>query len=235
MALHKLALRTGSLALLVLTLNAAPASADVRVSIHDGVVTIAAKDATLRQILAEWARVGQTRFVDVERLTGGPMSIELTNVPERQALDILLRSITGYMLVPRPTVIANASQFDRILVIPGAAQPRSQVAASSAPAPIVQTRFQLPPATQAPEDSFPGAPPMGAGFDGSRQPLVTPAGGPPMPGSMDATRTMPGPAPATNTPVMPFGASTPGVVVQPPQQSQPGQPQPPGPPGLPGR
>ena len=35
----------------------------------DGRVTISAKDATIRQILAEWARVGQTRFVNAERVS----------------------------------------------------------------------------------------------------------------------------------------------------------------------
>ena len=49
-----------------------------------------AKDATVRQILAEWARVGQTKIVNVERIPGGPLTLELNNVPEAQALDILL-------------------------------------------------------------------------------------------------------------------------------------------------
>ena len=62
---------------------------------HDGRVTVVAKDATVRQILTEWARVGQTKIVNVERIPGGPISIELTDVPEAQALDVLLRSVSG--------------------------------------------------------------------------------------------------------------------------------------------
>ena len=38
----------------------------------------------MRQILAEWARVGQTRIVNVERIPGGPMTIEL-NERDRSA------------------------------------------------------------------------------------------------------------------------------------------------------
>ena len=57
---------------------------------QDGRVSIVAKDATVRQILTEWARVGQTKIVNVERIPGGPMTIELTNVPEAHALEILL-------------------------------------------------------------------------------------------------------------------------------------------------
>ena len=58
---------------------------------QNGRVSLVAKDATVRQILAEWARVGQTKIVNVERVPGGPVTLELTNVPEAQALDVLLR------------------------------------------------------------------------------------------------------------------------------------------------
>ena len=50
------------------------AFADVRISIRDGRVTLAAKDATVRQILTEWARVGRTQIVNVERISGGPVT-----------------------------------------------------------------------------------------------------------------------------------------------------------------
>ena len=48
------------------------ASADVRVTMQNGRVSIVAKDATVRQILMEWARVGQTKIVNVDRVPGGP-------------------------------------------------------------------------------------------------------------------------------------------------------------------
>ena len=68
---------------------------------QDGRVSIVAKDATVRQILAEWARVGQTNIVNVDRVPGGPLTLELTNVPEAQALEVLLRSLSGYITAPR--------------------------------------------------------------------------------------------------------------------------------------
>jgi len=43
---------------------------------------------------------GQTRIVNVDRLSGPPVSIELTNVPEAQALDTLLRAVSGYLAAP---------------------------------------------------------------------------------------------------------------------------------------
>src|SRR5262250_3627806 len=80
---------------------ASTASADVQVTMHNGQVSIVAKDATLRQIMTEWARVGQTKVVNVERIPGGPLTLELRDIPEAQALDMLLRSVSCYMAAPR--------------------------------------------------------------------------------------------------------------------------------------
>src|SRR5947199_273211 len=120
-----LALGTFTLAFAVAA--SSTASADVRLTIQDGRVSLVAKDATLRQILAEWARVGQTKIVNAERVPGGPVTLQLTNVPEEQALATLLRSLTGYVAAPRPTDAGNLSQFDRIVVVPTiAAAPAAQ-------------------------------------------------------------------------------------------------------------
>jgi uncharacterized protein YqeY len=81
-------------------------------------VSLSAKNATVGQILAEWARVGQTKIVNAERVSGGPMTLELTNVPEAEAIEILLRSAGGFLLAPRQVETANASRFDRILILP---------------------------------------------------------------------------------------------------------------------
>src|SRR5437870_11953554 len=91
------------------------AFADVQITMQNGRVSIVAKDATLRQILTEWARVGQTTIVNVERIPGGPVSLELNDVAEGQALEILLRPISGYITAPRPVEAANLSRFDRII------------------------------------------------------------------------------------------------------------------------
>ena len=73
----------------------APAHAQVLITIHDSRVSLVAKDATLGQILAEWAKVGETMFVNSERIPGGPLTLQLTDVPEAEALDILLRVVSG--------------------------------------------------------------------------------------------------------------------------------------------
>src|SRR5215468_9138110 len=102
-----------------LALTARSAAAEVHVTIDPGGrVTVSAKNATVGQILAEWARVGQTKIVNPERAGGGVLTIELTNVPEVEAIETILRSAGGYVLAPRRAEMANASLYDRILILP---------------------------------------------------------------------------------------------------------------------
>src|SRR5258708_2013069 len=118
-----------------LLLSSSSASAEVALTIQDGRVTLVAKDATLRQILTEWARVGQTKIVNAERVPGGPLTLQLTNVPEEQALETLLRPLSGYVAAPRAAGGANLSRFDRILVMPTPAAPPPAVSASATTSP----------------------------------------------------------------------------------------------------
>ena len=46
------------------------ASADVQLTIQNGRVSLVAKDATVRQILTEWARVGDTKIVNIGARAG---------------------------------------------------------------------------------------------------------------------------------------------------------------------
>jgi hypothetical protein len=105
-------------ALLLLSWLASPSWAGgLTLSLRDGLVSLDAQDVTVGQILTEWARVGKTRIINVERITGGPITLKLEDVPERQALDVVLRSIPGYVAVPRATPVADASLYDRILIM----------------------------------------------------------------------------------------------------------------------
>jgi hypothetical protein len=152
------------------------ARADVQLSIRDGRVTLVAKDATLRQILTEWARVGKTTVINVERIPGGPLTLELRDVPEGEALDILLRNLSGYMAAPRTSPSADGSVYASIAVMPTVAAPVSRAASAAQmpapftpPAPFTQNdddenaaallRNGLPQPPRAPTfTTFPGAP-----------------------------------------------------------------------------
>jgi hypothetical protein len=234
----------------IVLLAASTASADVKLTMQNGRVSIAAKDATVRQILTEWARVGQTKIVNIERIPGGPVTIELTNVPESQALDVLLRALSGYITALRPVDTINLSQFDRIIIMPTLASARP--APSSAPQPPVFQQApqfnQQPiagddePDDQRPTPAAPMPPNRGPVFNTFPQPqVVNPQTGAPggFPGQPQVTggvaqQGAPGQTPTNSAvPTAPFGGvAVPGMVAPapPPQpgQLQPGQIQQPG-------
>ena len=87
-------------ALLLIPALRADAQQPVSVQFSAGRVTGRAERAD-QTILEEWARLGGATIVNGERVAGAPVTLELTNVPERQALDVILRSVAGYMLAPR--------------------------------------------------------------------------------------------------------------------------------------
>jgi hypothetical protein len=136
-----------------ITLAAVPrASAEVRLTMQNGRVSLVAKDATVRQILAEWARVGQTTIVNIDRVPGGPVTLELTDLPEARALDVLLRALSGYITAPRAVDAPNLSQFDRIIVMPTLAAARPATASTPPPPVFQQTPAYTPPAPAAVDD-----------------------------------------------------------------------------------
>jgi hypothetical protein len=225
-----------SFTLLALAAFTPAASADVQVSIHDGRVTIVAKDATVRQILTEWARVGRTKIVNAERIPGGPLTIEMKDVPELDALDVLLRTLSGYMASPRAAETPDASQFEAIVVMPTMAAPPSR-AASATSAPFAPPSG-FPPVDDDQGPPQPGQPPRGPIFNTFPQPQVAPPqqrqnvpalrpgiqqplpDSGPQPGQPPIV--FPQPVAPSAQPTSPFGAvSTPGMIAQPAQQ--PGQ------------
>src|SRR5687767_4173857 len=144
---------------LVLSAPAAEAR-ELSLTIANGRVTLIAHDATVRQILDEWARVGQTRIVNGDKLLGTPMTLELRDVPEAQALDTVLRSAAGYLVAARSAGSVGASFFDRIMILPTSRAP----AVTSAP-PAQFNRAQPAPQPVMPvvddDQPEPGAPPPG--------------------------------------------------------------------------
>jgi hypothetical protein len=118
---------------------ASPALAgDLVLTFKGGRVTVNATDASLREILAEWARQGQTRVVGLEKVTGAPMTLVLNDVTEKQALEVLLRSLAGYIAAPRPAGAAGTSFYDRLVLLPTSV-------ASTAPPSTRPTAFAPPP------------------------------------------------------------------------------------------
>ena len=115
---------------------AAPAAADLELSFDAGRVTVVASDVPLAAVLAAWEQVGHTRFVAADSLPARPVSVHMANVPEREALRVLLRAAGGYIATPRagaPTAgQAGRSAFAQVLIMPPG-RPRASAGAGSAP------------------------------------------------------------------------------------------------------
>jgi hypothetical protein len=210
----------------LLCVPAIPAAAgELRLSIANGRVTIVAQDVTIRQILDEWGRVGQTKIVGAERLTGPAVTLELQDVPEGRALESLLRSASGYIAKPRSGTV-GASSYDRILIMPTSRPP----AMSAAPPPFNNPRQQpqivmpnvvvdddgepngiVPPGMPPVPQQFPGQPPMQPGMQ---------------PGQTTPTLTRPGmlPAPPPNVPGNPYQTNPQQPIIRPPGVPGPGGP-----------
>ena len=144
---------------------------ELSVKIANGRATIIAKDVPIRQILAEWGRVGDTKIVHGEKMVGGPVTLELIDVPEKEALDILLRTAAGYIAAPRPANLVGASQFDRVIVL-ATSRPPAANASMTPPAfgrPGVQQIMQPPPDDDDGEPGDQGMPPPVMGPNGPIQ------------------------------------------------------------------
>ena len=116
---------------------AGPAAAQaVKIEFSGGRVTVVAQNAPARAVLAEWARLGGTRIVNGDQIAGAALTLELIDYPERQALEIILRNVPGYIVSARQSPgVGGASTFDRVLIL----------ATSSAPRPTSAATFGAPP------------------------------------------------------------------------------------------
>jgi hypothetical protein len=219
--------------LLLACSGAAALGGDLSLEMKNGRVTLVAENVTLRQILAEWARVGQTRIVNGDRVSGGPLSLRLVDVPEGRALDTILRGVAGYMAAPRAADVASMSVYDRILILPTSSAPAA--AASAPPQRQPPPAFPQPPAPVEPveEDSgddspqptpfAPFNPPRPQEFEQGNSPFrrAPGMGGPPV-----NQVPVPGGMAPVQTPAQPFFGTTgrPGEIVQPPATQVPGAP-----------
>src|SRR5688572_16854465 len=224
---------------------AVPAAAQqLTLTFNNGLVTVDAAAVPVRTLLAEWAKKGGTKVVGAERVTGAPLTVKLIDVPESQALEVILRSVAGYMAAPRSTG-AGASMYDRILVMATSSAPAT---ASARPAPanpnaMSGTQRFVPPQRQAateeereeedpnppnpPVFTFPGAPGQNAQPGAFTQPQGNMNGQPmqpmivnPQTGQPQMITISPQPGGPPTYPTQPFGSTTPGTINQP--ATQPG-------------
>ena len=211
------------------------AAQGVTLEFQDGKVHLNAQNAPVSQILSEWSRRGRTTIVNGERIPGPPVTLELQDVSEQQALEIVLRGVSGYLVAARDTAVAGASAYDRIYIIPTSSRPTATAAPPQAQQAVqVQDNFDDndPPPGPRPPNVAPGArlprdvgppaarPPVPA-LDDDGQPPSPPVPGPnnpfaptpnpARPGVVTPGTPSPTPYPGAITPAIP-GPNTPGVI-----------------------
>jgi translation initiation factor IF-2 len=221
-------------AALTAVLGAVPASAnagELKLTIVDGHVTLIAHDVTVREILAEWARIGQTKVVNGEKLIGPPVTLELEGVPESKALETILRSAAGYVVAPRMTSLTGPSNFESIVIL---ATSRAPAVTQIAPSPFVNRPTTPQPmmpqvAVDDDDDDEPEVPSNPPGQQPGPGPVGPQFPGPPtnFPGATSPSQGQP-----TGTQQGPMTLPRPGQLPQPATPNNPyvpGQPQPPRP------
>ena len=219
------------LATAVVAVAALPAAAQtpsVSITFQNGYVTVNARNAPLRSILQEWARVGQTRIVNAERVAGAPITIELENVPEGQAISTLLRGVSGYIVGARQAASTGPSAFDRILILPtSTASPTARVAPAPPPPVPTPTPVVIQPDPEDPQDAeaTPGRPLTAQQLQNQiREANARAAAARAEQEEADPVQDTapPPPGPATTTPNNPFftgaGSGRPGEITPVPQQ-----------------
>ena len=215
----------------------AAAQAPLQLRISNGRVTLHAQNVPLRAILAEWSKLGGARIINGDAVAGAPLTLDLENVPERQALDIILRGVSGYLLAARQPGTAGVSMYDRIMILPTSVAPRNPPPALAGQAPGIIR----PVAPRQADDQNPDDQDAAQGNDGIPvgRPVPIPrpvVGGAPVavPGNPPVAVVPDGepqqPPGVVVTPANPFGlpagsSTRPGVITPPPSQ-QPTPPRP---------
>ena len=107
---------------------------EIHFGIDGGRVTLVATDAALTDVLAEWSRVGDTRFVGVEPIGGERVTLHLTDAPEAEAIRLVLRAAAGYVAAPRRAGNPGSSRYDRVTILATRTAPGGTRAPAQAPA-----------------------------------------------------------------------------------------------------
>jgi len=163
-----------------------------------GRVRLVATNVPISRIVSEWARLGNTTILHGERVPGTPVTLQLVDVYEQEALRVLLRSTGGYLVAAREEPLPGVSVFDRIMILPAGGS-----GATPAPGPASTSLFP---------DDFDFGDPVGAAPPLPRGvvPLVQPDV-PPLP-EPEVTPSQPPERPRNNPFRVGPGSARPGVI-----------------------
>lgn len=127
--------------LCLLAAGNAAAQEQLSLNIDHGLVTLDAENVTVDQVLARWI---QTTGLSVVSKSGQgsktPVSLHVQGVPEREALRMVLRDLSGYIMGERVEPGTGLVKVDRLVILTQSAPRPSDVLPPSMrvpPAPVV--------------------------------------------------------------------------------------------------
>lgn len=145
---HRIVSILAACALLVSSANRASAQ-DFVMRFQNHRMTLIARDMSVSRILDRWSQIGGTIVVNGAAVQGGPISLQLDDVPEREALEILLRTVDGYIVAEREDESTGVSSISKILILRASTASRNQPQVSAVPA-----VFDRPAFVPAAEETF---------------------------------------------------------------------------------
>jgi len=149
----------------------APARAQsLTLEFSGGRVRLMASNVPISRIVSEWARLGNTTVLHGERVPGTPVTLQLVDVYEQEALRVLLRSTGGYLVAAREETVPGASVFDRIMILPAGGSGATPTRGAATTTPLFPDDFDFgDPAVPAA-----AAPPLPRGVVPPLQPNIPP-------------------------------------------------------------
>ena len=195
----------------------------VSLKFNNGRVTLNTQNAPIGTILTEWGRLGGTRIVNGDRVGGGPVTLELNDLPERQALDILLRSVAGYIVTERQGS-GGVSTLGGVVILATSNAPRAQAPVTFGAATVQPTPRALFEDSREPDER------QGVNVTPViQQPAIVRFPAPTATPTFQVDTQAPNPSRPVTTVQTPPGSSRPGEITPIPQQAPaaPGLPPPP--------
>jgi len=128
-------------ALCVLGLSNEATAQTLSLRLDDGAVTLDARNVTVDEILARWSKT--TGLTVVSQNGHGSdlrVTLHLTGVSEREALGLVLRDLSGYIMGEKRDPQTGAVRIDRLVILPDSAAraPDVRPPARRVPAPAPQ-------------------------------------------------------------------------------------------------
>lgn len=97
---------------------APPATPKVQITFEpDGLVSLVANGASIREVLSQWEAKGGTKFNGAERLPGTPLTLQFDHRPETEVMASLLRTASGVVIAAKAEGAAGASGIGAVFVV----------------------------------------------------------------------------------------------------------------------